>query len=134
MLYAMSLMVLLVFILGCITVKVRFASVQKGNVNIGYYKLMQGDNIPDIVTKTSRNFSNQFEMPTLFYVVGMLYIHFNMETMFSIVVAGIFVLSRYIHSYVHLTYNHIMHRMLIYWVGVICVMVLWIHLLIQQSL
>lgn len=131
MLYAMTLMVLLVFILGCTTLSVRIASVKKGDVSIRYYQLMEGDKVPDIVTKTSNNFSNQFEIPTLFYVVAVLYMHFNIESTFSLVVAGVFVLSRYLHSYIHLTYNNVLHRMLIFWLGVLCILMLWINLVIH---
>ncbi|WP_368389606.1 MAPEG family protein [Thalassotalea sp. 1_MG-2023] len=74
MLYPMFLMVLLTFIVGCFAVKARFSSVKSGNISARYFKLMDGNNIPEVVTITSRNFNNQFEIPTLFYVVSTLYI------------------------------------------------------------
>ena len=62
MLYPMISMVLLTFIVGLIAVKVRFDSVKGGKVSAKYYKLMQGENVPEIVTKTTRCFNNQFEI------------------------------------------------------------------------
>jgi hypothetical protein len=128
----MFLMVLLTFIVGCIAVKVRFSSVNNGSVSIKYFKLMDGENVPEMVTKISRHFNNQFEIPTLFYVVCTLYISFGINSFIAVVVAWVFVFLRFAHSYIHLTYNHILHRILTFWAGFICVMILWIDLLAQK--
>jgi hypothetical protein len=128
----MFLMVLLTFIVGCIAVKVRFSSVNNGSVSIKYFKLMDGENVPEMVTKISRHFNNQFEIPTLFYVVCTLYISFGINSFIAVVVAWVFVFLRFAHSYIHLTYNHILHRILTFWAGFICVMILWIYLLAQK--
>jgi hypothetical protein len=128
----MFLMVALTFVVGCIAVKVRFASVKKGDVNVKYYRLMGGQDVPDVITKTTRNFNNQFEIPTLFYVVCTLYISLGIESLFGLIFAWLFVSLRWIHAYIHLTYNHILHRMLAFWSAFICVVVLWINLLVQQ--
>jgi hypothetical protein len=128
----MFLMVLLTFIVGCIAVKARFSSVKNGSVSVKYFKLMDGTNVPEMVTKTSRNFNNQFEIPTLFYVVCTLYISLGIDSFLAIIFAWVFVVLRFVHSYIHLTYNHILHRILTFWAGFICVMVLWINLLVQK--
>jgi hypothetical protein len=125
-------MVLLTFIVGFVAVKVRFSSVKNGNISPKYFKLMDGENIPEVVTKTTRNFNNQFEIPVLFYVVSTLYISFGIESFTAVVFAWLFVFFRFIHSYIHLTYNHIIHRMLTFWGAFICVMVLWVNLLVQK--
>ncbi len=90
---------------------------------------MDGTNVPEIVTKTSRHFNNQFEIPALFYVACTLYISFGVD---SVVAWGFVVFLRFAYSYIHLTYNHIHHRVLTFRAGFICVMVLWINLLVQK--
>ena len=125
-------MVLLTFVVGIITVKVRFASVKNGDVSAKYFSLMEGDNIPEIVTKTSRNFNNLFEVPILFYVVCCLFISLRIESEIAVIFAWLFVLSRILHSYIHLTYNYIIHRMLSFWAGLMFVLALWITLFINQ--
>ncbi|WP_426357307.1 MAPEG family protein [Pseudocolwellia sp. HL-MZ19] len=132
MLYPVFLMVLLTFVVGFITVKVRFASVKKGDVSAKYFKLMDGENVPKIVTKTSRNFNNQFEVPVLFYVVCCLFISLQIESEIAVIFAWLFVVSRIVHSYIHLTYNYIIHRMLSFWAGLMFVLGLWITLFIHQ--
>ena len=132
LLYPMFAMVLLTFIIACIAVKVRLASVKTGEVSPKYFRLMDGQNVPDLITKTTRNFNNQFEIPTLFYVACTLYICFGIESGTALFFAWMFILLRVAHSYIHLTYNHILHRMLTFWASFMCVMVLWINLLIQK--
>ncbi|WP_252730720.1 MAPEG family protein [Colwellia sp. E2M01] len=132
LLYPMFAMVLLTFIIACIAVKARFASVKTGELSPKYFRLMDGQDVPDFITKTTRNFNNQFEIPTLFYVVCTLYICFGIESSVALVFAWLFIISRVAHSIIHLTYNHILHRMLTFWASFMCVMALWINLLIQK--
>lgn len=128
----MFFMVLLAFIVGCVAIKIRVSSVKDRKVSIKYFKLMEGENIPEIITKSTRNFNNQFEVPTLFYVVCSLYLMFEVESTVAFVFAWLFVGLRYLHSYIHLTYNHMLHRVVSFWAAYLCVMVLWVNLLIQK--
>ncbi len=128
----MAMMVLLTFIIGLIAVKVRFASIKTGKVKARFYKLMAGQEVPKQVTVTTRCFNNQFEIPLLFYVVCTLYISLGIESSLAIISAWLFVALRYIHAYIHLSYNHVLHRMLVFWAGFIAVMVLWGNLVITQ--
>ena len=132
MLYPMFSMVLLTFIVACIAVKARFASVKNKTVRAKFYSLMNGQEVPDIITKTTRNFNNQFEVPILFYVVCSLYIFWGVNSYFALTNAWLFVALRIVHSYIHLTYNHVLHRMLTFWFSLLCVMALWINLLLQK--
>jgi hypothetical protein len=130
-LYPMALMVLLTFIVGLVTLKTRFASVRSGDVKIGYFKFMQGQEVPDRVTVTTRSFNNMFEVPVLFYVACTLYLSLGVEGLPGLVLAWLFVALRYAHAFIHLTYNHLLHRMLSFWVSFICVLLLWTILLFQ---
>lgn len=132
LLYPMFSMVLLTFIMACIAVKIRFLSVKNGEVSYKYFRFMDGQDVPDFIKKTTRNFNNQFEIPTLFYVVCTLYICLNIESFITLFFAWLFIFFRVAHAYIHLTYNHILHRMLTFWASFMCVMVLWINLLIQK--
>jgi len=124
-------MVLLTCIVGFITVKARFASVKKGEIKAKYFKLMAGQEVPEFITTSTRNFNNQFEIPMLFYVVCTLYISLNIDSLFAVILAWLFVVFRFVHTYIHLTYNHVMHRMLVFVAAFLCVIVLWVNLLLQ---
>lgn len=93
---------------------------------------MEGQEVPEIITKTTRNFNNQFEIPVLFYVVCTLYISLNIESLVAIVLAWTFVALRFLHSYIHLTYNHVLHRMSVFSLSFLCVIAMWINLLVLK--
>lgn len=132
MFYPMFLMVLLTFTIGLITMKNRIASVKSGDVSPQYFKLMEGQEVPEIISKTTRSFNNQFEVPVLFYAGCILYISLGVESLIGLIFAWFFVILRYAHAYIHLTYNHLIHRMLSFWLSFICAMGLWLNLLYQQ--
>lgn len=132
LIFPMFAMVVLTFIIGGIAVKARFTSVTSGAVRLRYYKLMQGDDAPEFVIKTTRCFNNQFEAPVLFYVVCTLYVSLGIESVVGVAFAWAFVLLRAAHAYVHLSYNRVVHRMVVYWAALMCVVVLWINLIIHQ--
>ena len=89
MLYPMFTLVMLSYVVLLITVRVRMGAVREGAVPISYFSLMQGQDVPEMVAKTSRQLSNLFEMPVLFYVGGLLYIALDMTGTFPIVCLGV---------------------------------------------
>lgn len=132
MFFPMALMVLLTFVVGLVAAWARFSSVRSGEVRFKYFKLMQGQEVPDRVTVTTRCFNNMFEVPVLFYVACVLYFSLGVEGLPGLVFAWLFVALRYVQAFVHLTYNHFLHRMLAFWAAFICVLLLWINLVLQQ--
>ena len=55
-----------------------------------------------------------------------------MESLLGLIFAWLFISLRWVHTYNHLTYNHILNRMLTFWAAFICVMALWVNLLIHN--
>lgn len=92
--------------------KHRIANVKSGAVSPKYFKLMKGQEVPEIIIKTTRCFNNMFEVPVLFYAGCIIYISLGVDSLIGLAFAWVFVLMRYIQAYIHLTYNHIIHRML----------------------
>jgi hypothetical protein len=66
MIYAMFMLSMLTILVGLIVVKVRVENVRNGHISADYFKLMQGQDIPEIVTKATRCFNNLFEIPVLY--------------------------------------------------------------------
>lgn len=131
MIYPMAAMVFLTFFVGAYVLKVRFASVKSGQVRARYFKLMQGQEVPEKITQTTRGFNNMFEVPMLFYVACLAHMTLNLVSEFSIILAWSFVAFRVTHAYIHLTYNHVLHRLIAFWLGVMAIMALWINMVIQ---
>jgi hypothetical protein len=125
-------MVLLTLGAACIAIKNRFFSVKNESTSHKYFQLMQGENIPLTVTKTTRCFNNLFEIHVMFYVAGSLYISLQIDSMFAIIFAWTFVIARLIQAAVNITYNNVIHRILALWLSVFSVFVLWINLLVRN--
>lgn len=132
MVYPMAFMVLLTFIVGLVAAGTRFSSVRSGDVRYGYFRLMQGQEVPERVTVTTRCFNNMYEVPVLFYVACTLYISLGVEGLPGLVLAWLFVALRYVHAAIHLTYNHFLHRMVVFWASFMCALLLWINLVLHQ--
>lgn len=126
MLYAMFVLVILTMVIMVLTARVRIESVQSGTVPQSYYSLMEGHDIPDFVAKTTRNFNNLFEVPTLFYAGGAVYLALDQAGQLPIVSAWVFVAARVMHSIIHLSYNNVLHRLVIFAIGNLSVLVMWL--------
>jgi len=72
------------------------------------------------------NFKNLFEIPILFYVAVITIYVTQMVDVLFLTLAGIFVLFRYIHSFIHITYNHVMHRFHAYLLSTITIWIMWV--------
>ncbi|PCI75084.1 MAG: hypothetical protein COB20_13660 [SAR86 cluster bacterium] len=126
MLYAMFMLVILTTVIMVLTARVRIGSVKSGEVPQSYYSLMDGHDIPDFVAKTTRNFNNLFEVPTLFYAAGAVYLALDQTAQLPVISAWIFVAARVMHSIIHLSYNNVLHRLVIFAIGNLSVLVMWL--------
>ncbi len=131
--YPMFAMFMLIFAIGIVTARARFGLIKSKEVSPKYFLLMQGDDVPEAILKTSRCFSNQFEFPMLFFVVSLAYMVMGLDTLTGCIAAWMFVGFRAIHAFIHLTSNNLIHRMLTFWIGVLCVVVMWIDLFVLVS-
>jgi hypothetical protein len=131
MLLPMFALVVLTFLVMLIMVTVRFRSVINRDVPGQYYRLMSGHDVPDYVAKPVRQFTNLFETPVLFYVAGTLFIVLDIQSTAAVSVAWLYVLLRIIHAVIHLTYNHVVHRLAVFALSACCILVLWVILILQ---
>jgi hypothetical protein len=76
-------------------------------------------------------FSNQFELPVLFYVLTILEIVTRHADILFVVLAWIFVLSRLAHAYEHTTRNAVYRRGMIYGVGMLALIVMWVVFIVR---
>ena len=133
MLYPFFAMVVLTVVVGLVAFRARYLGVHSGEVKIKYFRTMQGQSAPDAIIQSTRCFNNQFELPVLFYVAGLLGLIFEQGQGILLVLAWVFVGSRVVHAYILLTYNNVVHRIYAYWLGVIVVLAMWVYLVITHS-
>ena len=77
------------------------------------------------------SFSNQFELPVLFYVLTILEVMTRHADFLFVVLAWIFVAMRLLQAYVHTTSNVITHRGGFYIVGALVLMAMWIIFMVR---
>ncbi|MGD8526359.1 MAG: MAPEG family protein [Thioalkalispiraceae bacterium] len=118
-------LVALTFGIGIRLGKLRLAAVKRGDLNPRYYELNRGGKVPDYLAKVSHNYDNLLALPILFYVVSiMLFVSGKVEIA-QIILAWVFVVSRYVHSYIHTGYNNVRHRMRAFILGVVALIGMW---------
>ena len=82
----------------------------------------------------NRNIANQFELPVLFHIACLLLYITDADNIVTVVLAWLFVLSRYAHSYVHVTSNRLRQRGVLFGIGFALVVCLWGWLAIWLAL
>lgn len=76
-------------------------------------------------TNASDNLKNLFELPVLFYVLCLtLYVTHQFSGAF-VIAAWAYVALRAAHSYIHCTYNDVMHRFRAYWTSSALLWAMW---------
>lgn len=74
------------------------------------------------------NYSNLFELPVLFYTAILLTLILMIQDSILVILAWAFVISRYLHSLVHITYNKVMHRFSIFLFSSFVLLAFWVRL------
>jgi hypothetical protein len=70
-------------------------------------------------------------MPVLFYVVAILVCITHSVSTWLVVLAGLYVALRYVHSYVHLGPNDVRHRVTVYFASAFVLMLMWVSLFLR---
>jgi len=79
---------------------------------------------PENVVKVSNNIANQFEAPVLFYVLCLVIYNIGAVSMPALVLAWLFVVSRWAHAYVHVGSNYVPLRMRLFLFGCVLLLVM----------
>ena len=134
MIYAMFALVLLTTVVSIRLLVMRFGAVKSGKISVGYFRLFKGADVPTQMEQAARNYSNLFELPILFYAAGAIAIGLHLETITLIIISWLFVLSRVLHSWIHLTSNNVLHRLKAFLFGAVLVFTMWLILVWEYTL
>ena len=91
---------------------VRIKAAKSGAVTPADFKLGESANVPPGVSIPNRNYMNLLELPMLFYVVCLLFYITEGGSAVVLVLAWTYFALRVVHSLIHLTYNHVIHRLI----------------------
>ncbi len=123
--YPVFSLVILTFIMLAATGITRLISVRRRQVHPRYYVLMSGDTPPDYVQKVGRNMANLLEVPVLFYLLAVLVILFEISSQLLVDLAWLYVVLRLVHSIIHISYNNVPHRLIVFVLSVVTLMIMW---------
>ena len=100
----------------------------KGLVTWRDFKYGESAKVPPDVSIPNRNFMNLLEMPVLFYVACLTFYVTKRVDAAPVVLAWVYVGLRVIHSVVHLTYNRVRDRLIVYAACGVVLATIWIRL------
>ena len=103
----------------------RFAAARAGRVDPRYYKVYRGEGEPADVAVTSRNLSNLYEMPTLFYAGIAIAFAAGRSGGLLVALAWTYVALRYEHSAIHLTTNKVIWRFRVFAASMFVLLTFW---------
>ncbi len=126
-LLAQILLVLLLYIkLG----QVKKAASAAGNVDESR-RALHADAWPESVQQINNCIRNQFEVPVLFYVLMLVLWSIQAVNLGVIALAWTFVISRYIHAYIHTGSNFVPRRRQVFTLGVLLLLALLLYAMVS---
>ena len=112
---------------------VRTGALKRREVNLRDIALRQ-PRWPERPTQISNAYDNQFELPLLFYALVPLALITRKADLLFVVLAWMFVASRFAHAAIHTTSNDVQTRFYAFAVGAVILLIMWIifaaHILI----
>lgn len=105
---------------------VRIRAGLKGEIRPDDFKYGESAQVPPHVSLPNRNYMNLLELPMLFYVVGLMLYVTGGNTPITQALAWTYVGLRVAHSLVHLSYNHVIHRLVVFATSNVVLLALWV--------
>jgi hypothetical protein len=116
--------VVLVYIVYAVVGKRRYGAVQSGEAKASQFRGRLEE--PSSSASAANNLMNQFELPVLFHVVCLALFVTSGVAYVPVVLAWLFIISRYVHAWVHLTSNRIRYRQPAFSAGFLVLAALWV--------
>ena len=119
-------LVLLTFAVLVYTGYKRFSAGFAGRVKAHDFRYGENANVPPDVAVANRNFMNLLEAPVLFYTVCIAAYVTRQTGPWMLGLAWLYVVLRFVHTFIHLTYNKILHRFSSYAASNAVLLALWL--------
>ena len=123
-------LVLLNFVVLALLGALRLHKIKTREIPTRYFELMQmpsGAYLPAAPEAAARNFINLFELPVLFYALVPLLLFTGLWNDTSVALLWAFVVLRYLHTAVHLTFNAVPVRFALYLAGALALFAEWLR-------
>ncbi|PKA15895.1 MAPEG family protein [Leptospira haakeii] len=121
-----ALALLTFFVLLQIPIRRLYAGII-GKVIADDFKFGESKNVPQWVSIANRNYMNLLEIPLLFYLICLIQYLTGSNDSLNFQLAWIYVGLRTIHSSIHLTYNNVIHRLIIFATSNLILFGIWVN-------
>ncbi len=92
-------------------------------------RALHADAWPDSVQQVNNSIRSQFEIPVLYYVLTLILWQLGSSGVITQSLAWLFVISRYVHAYVHTGSNYVPLRRRVFTLGTVIVAILAVRVL-----
>jgi|SRR5882724_382062 len=123
-LFPMVALAMLTFVVLLLIPAARFRAGARGEVRTRDFEYGESANVPQRVSLPNRNL---LELPVLFYVVCLAFYVTRSASASAVTLAWTYVALRAAHSVIHLTYNRVSHRGLVFAASNVVLVMLWIR-------
>ncbi len=107
----------------------RSAAVRSGGARVSQFRENREEPAESLFVRN--NLANQFELPVLFHVCCLALYATAGAGLVAVVLAWVFVASRYVHAWIHVTSNRIRFRQPAFSLGFLALGAMWIALAIH---
>ena len=91
-------------------------------------------NWPERATRIGNCFSNQFELPLLFYILIALALPLRRADLVIVLLSWVFVVTRFAHAGIFVSSNNVQQRSLAWFAGVLVLLAMWIYFALKMLL
>ena len=116
----------LTFVLLLWMIGARTGSVTRGETKLKDIALRQ-PNWPEKIAQVGNCFSNQFEIPILFYILIAFALPLRRADLVIVMLSWVFVVTRFAHAGIFVTSNDVRTRSLAWFAGVLVVIAMWVY-------
>jgi hypothetical protein len=108
---------------------VRYSAVRRREIDRRYFRAYRDYEEPEKLRILSRHVVNLHEAPMLFYTISVIAYATGTVSTLILALAWVYLALRYVHSYIHLTSNTVLHRFRVFATSQIVLLALWIVVL-----
>jgi hypothetical protein len=117
--------VALTLVLLFMTGRARVVSVRSGETKVKDIALGQ-PSWPARVTQVGNSYNSQFQLPILFYLLVAFAWPLHKADLLFVVMSWLFVATRLVHAYIHVTSNHVGRRFNAFAAGFLVLSLMWL--------
>jgi hypothetical protein len=126
-------LVVLTAIVTLLMVVSRNVAFIRGTASARYFQTYTADKPAEWIERPTRTYMNLLELPVLFYVVCLLMLTTGRFDSAQVSLAWVFVITRYVHAFIYIGFNHVPLRFAAFMTGVLTLAVIWTRF-VEQNL